>query len=201
MAKNQQVLIHPLAHWPWFQAHSFSRLVSRSTVQGVICVSGSTLCLCMHRTVSGLFSTYSIESQKNHFVGRWLIMLDLWVCDVRIPWDIFDVAVFQRCAEKRLRFKTLRRSHFEQFGGSSKAKTKRKSEDETIFSTTSLLGRGQLTGGYEDIVQLLCYKLMFFFRIPNPPLLPTCKKFNQLYIDISGWMCFHKLVWARDPLC
>ena len=40
-------------------------------------------------------------------------------------------------------------------GGSSKAKTKRKSEDETIFSTTSLLGRGQLSGGYEDIVQLL----------------------------------------------
>lgn len=63
----------------------------------------------------GSFSTYSIESQKNHFVGRWWIMLDLWVCDVRIPWDIFDVAVFQRCAEKRLRFKTLRRSHFEQF--------------------------------------------------------------------------------------
>ena len=99
-------------------------------------------------------------------------MLDLWVYDVRIPWDVFSC-----CCISTVRRKTfaLGGATSSSSGGSSKAKTKRKSEDETIFSTTSLLGRGQLTGGYEDNVQLLCYKLMFFFvsRIPDFYLLAT----------------------------
>lgn len=155
MAKNQQVLIHPLAHWPWFQAHSFSRLVSRSTVQGVICVSGSTLCLCMHRTVVAR----SQHIQLSHRKIILLVVGGLCLIYGYVMWEFhgiflmllyFNGAPKNVCASKLSGGATSSSS-----GGSSKAKTKRKSEDETIFSTTSLLGRGQLSGGYEDIVQLL----------------------------------------------
>ena len=70
-------------------------------------------------------------------------------------------------------------------GGSSKAKTKGKSEDETIFSTTSLLGRDQLSGGYDMRILCNCYKLMLFLY-PDPPLFPTCKSSsNYTYIPLA----------------